>query len=137
MKKLKVATILLTLVLIIISALNPIYAANTIQKTTGHTAGEIITEAGKFIEKGEANADSKISKGELTGLSDTVYKILLVTGIIIAIVVGLILGIKFIMGSIEEKAQIKEMLIPYIVGCVVIFGAFTIWEIVVNLLQTT
>ena len=40
------------------------------------------------------------------------------------------------MGSIEEKAEIKTMLIPYIIGCVVVFGAFTIWKIVVDILQS-
>lgn len=131
MRKLKVATIILFLLLIIMSVPNQIYASST------HTAGEIVSEAGKFIQKGEANAESKISTGELQNLSNMIYNILLVTGIIIAIIVGLVMGIKFIIGSIEEKAQIKEMLIPYILGCVVVFGAFAIWQIIVNLLQTT
>lgn len=139
MKKLKVATILLFLLLImIVSMPSRIYAGNVIwNPSSGHTAGEIVTEAGKFIQKGESNAESKISTKELQSLSNMIYNILLVTGIIIAIIVGLVMGIKFIMGSIEEKAQIKEMLIPYILGCVVVFGAFAIWQIVVNLLQTT
>ena len=38
--------------------------------------------------------------------------------------------------EIEEKAEIKTMLIPYIIGCVVVFGAFTIWKIVVDILQS-
>ena len=69
-------------------------------------------------------------------MSNTLYNILLVTGILIALIVGMILGIKFIMGGIEEKAEIKTMIIPYIVGCVVVFGAFTIWKIVVDILQS-
>ena len=69
-------------------------------------------------------------------MSDTLYNILLVVGIIVAIIVGLIMGIKFILGSLEEKAEIKTMIIPYIIGCVVVFGAFTIWQIVVDVLQS-
>ena len=69
-------------------------------------------------------------------MSNTLYNILLVMGIIVAIMVGLFLGIKFIAGSIEEKAEIKGMVIPYIIGCVVVFGAFTIWKIIVDLLQS-
>lgn len=101
-----------------------------------HSAGEIIDEAGSFIEKGQANANDKIKPENLKDMSDTLYNILLVVGIIAAIIVGLIMGIKFIMGSIEEKAEIKTMLIPYIIGCVVVFGAFTIWKIVVDILQS-
>ena len=39
-------------------------------------------------------------------------------------------------GSVEEKANIKNSLIAYIAGCVVVFGAFTIWKIVVTILQS-
>ena len=54
-------------------------------------------------------------------------------GIIIAILVGMFLGIKYMMGSIEEKAELKETLIAYVVGCIVIFGAFGIWKLVAEL----
>ena len=39
------------------------------------------------------------------------------------------------LGSVEEKADIKGLLIPYIVGCIIIFGAFAIWKLVVDILQ--
>ena len=104
-------------------------------KESTHSAGEIISEAEQFIETGEKDANNKIEPAKLKDMSDTLYNILLVIGIIVAVVVGLIMGIKFIIGSIEEKAEIKSMIIPYIIGCVIIFGAFTIWKIVVDILQ--
>ena len=36
--------------------------------------------------------------------------------------------------SVEEKANIKEVLVPYVVGCIVIFGAFAIWKLIVTIL---
>ena len=36
-------------------------------------------------------------------------------------------------GSIEGKAKIKEALVPYIIGCIVVFGAFFIWKTLVNI----
>ena len=39
------------------------------------------------------------------------------------------------MGSSTQKAETKELLIPYVVGCVIIFGAFGIWKLVVNMLN--
>lgn len=106
-----------------------------VEVTTSHSAGEIVEEGKKFIEIGESG-ESKIDSSDLKNLSNTLYTILLVIGIVIAIIVGLILGIKFIMGSIEEKAEIKTMIIPYVIGCVIVFGAFTIWKIVVDILQS-
>ena len=39
------------------------------------------------------------------------------------------------MASAEGKAQIKEMLIPFVVGCIVAFSAFTIWKVMIELLK--
>lgn len=77
-----------------------------------------------------------LNSQKLKPMSSTIYNILLAIGIIVAVIVGLILGMKFITGGIEEKAEVKGMLIPYVVGCVVLFGAFTIWKIVVDILQS-
>ena len=38
-------------------------------------------------------------------------------------------------GSVEQKAKVKDSLVPYIVGCTVIFGAFGIWKLVVTILR--
>ncbi len=99
-----------------------------------HSAGEIIQEGDNFIEIGE-NQEAKIEQSSLRALSNTVYNILLVVGIIIAAILGGFLGIKFMMGSVDEQAEVKTMLVPYIAGCVVIFGAFTIWKIVLLIIQ--
>lgn len=63
------------------------------------------------------------------------YKLLMAIGIIIMFAVGTVIGIQYMVASAEDKAKVKEALIPYIVGCIVIFGAFTIWSIAVNLGQ--
>ena len=52
---------------------------------------------------------------------------------VLGILIGAILGIKFMIGSVEEKAEIKAALVPFIIGCVVVFGAFGIWKIVVTI----
>ena len=132
MKKIKIVAVILLILLSIITITKPIYASDTKK----HTAGEIITEGKGFIQKGQSGAEDKISSDNLKNMSDTIYNILLVAGIIIAIIVGLIMGIKFIMGGIEEKAEIKAMLLPYIIGCVVVFGAFAIWKAIVDILQS-
>lgn len=99
-----------------------------------HSTGEIIEEGDRFIEIGESE-EPKIEQSNLKALANTLYNILLVVGIIIAAVLGGVLGIKFMMGSVDEQAEVKTMLVPYIAGCVVIFGAFTIWKIVLLIIQ--
>lgn len=82
MKKIKIVTVILLILLSIITITKPIYATDTVEK---HTAGEIIQEGKKFITTGEKEAD-KISQDNLKNMSDTIYNILLVAGIIIAII---------------------------------------------------
>ena len=49
--------------------------------------------------------------------------ILRVVGIIISVVVIMILGIKYMMGSAEEKAEYKKTFVPYLIGALLLFGA--------------
>ncbi len=76
-----------------------------------------------------------INEDGLKSTSDKIYNILTISGMIIAVIVGTILGIKFMVSSIEEKAKIKEILLVYIIGCVVLVGAFSLWKIIVNLMS--
>ena len=38
-------------------------------------------------------------------------------------------------GSVEERADLKTALIGYVISCFVIFGAFGIWKLAVNILS--
>ncbi len=71
----------------------------------------------------------------LTDFSNTLFSILFIAGIAITVLAGLVIGIKFILGSVEEKAEIKKYLWPYLIGCIVIYGGFAIWKLVVTILQ--
>lgn len=97
-----------------------------------HTVDEIIGEGNSFIDSGKSQP-SKIDNANLKKASDTLYNILLSLGIVIAVAVGVYLGAKFMMASTGEKAQVKESLVPYIAGCVVVFGAFIIWKLAIML----
>ena len=93
-----------------------------------------LTGAGDFINDGVRDTSPTIDENSLQEMSNTLYNALLVVAVIVAVIVGLVIGIQFMTGSVAQKAKIKETLVPYIVGCVVIFGAFAIWKIVVNIL---
>ncbi len=99
-----------------------------------HSAGEIVSEGDSFIDIGESK-ESPITLERMQDLSSTIYNILLITGIIIAFAIGGILGIKFLTGGIEGQVEVKKALVPYIVGCIIVFGAFTIWKVVLLVLQ--
>lgn len=43
-------------------------------------------------------------------------------GMAVAVIMLAILGIKYMLGSVEEKAEYKEGLIPYVIGAFILFG---------------
>jgi len=46
-----------------------------------------------------------------------------------------IIGVKYITASVEEKAQLKETLMPYVIGAILLFGGSGILTIVVNFVR--
>lgn len=98
------------------------------------TLDSIMNGADNFVKKG--NDTSKIiDKKQLKDTSDITYNVLLGVGMVLMVIVGMILGIKYMMAGSEEKAGLKETLVPYFISCVVVFGGFTIWKIVINIIQ--
>lgn len=95
---------------------------------------DIMNRAEGFVNNGE-NGGNVINNDALREGSNTLYNVLLVIGIAVAFIWGIVLGIQFITGSLGEKADVKKNLIVYLVGCVIIFGAFGIWRLLLQLLE--
>ena len=51
-------------------------------------------------------------------------------GIVLSVVMLAIIGVKYMMGSADERAEYKKTLLPYIIGAFLIFGASTVAKIV-------
>ncbi len=78
----------------------------------------------------------ELKSGSTDGIIDLGNQIVTVVrtvGVLVAVVILLILGIKYMMGSAEEKADYKKSMIPYLVGAVLIFAASTITGIVYDM----
>ena len=75
-----------------------------------------------------------IDTGALQGTSSKMYTAFMIIATAATVIVGAILGIKFMYGSIEEQADVKKLLKPYLIGCLVVFGSFGIWKLVLSIL---
>lgn len=96
----------------------------------------IINSGKQFLQDGQANSDNILSgenEQNLKDMTGQIYNILFGIGVGLSVIIGAILGIKYMTGTIEDQAKIKETLIPYIIGCIVVFGAFGIWKIVITI----
>lgn len=123
MKKIIISLILI--VIVMTCFLPCCYAANG--------ADDAIKDGKEFLSHA---GDSPIDGPALKEFSNSMSNVLLLIGMVVAVIVGIILGIKLMLSSLEEKAKVKEMLTIYVIGCAVLFGAFTIWKICVELFQS-
>ena len=93
---------------------------------------DAINDADEFV-----GLESKpvVNKGILENFSQNMYGILLTIGIVIAVIIGTVLGIKLMIAPIGERVEAKKLLVPYVVGCIVVFGAFGTWKLIVTIMQ--
>lgn len=70
-----------------------------------------------------------------TKVGDQVVGIIKVVGIFVSIGAIMVIGVKYMMGSAEEKAEYKKVLIPYLIGAVLLFAASAFATQIYNLAQ--
>ncbi len=75
------------------------------------------------------------AQNDVTKIGNQLIGIITTVGVVVAVIILLVLGIKYMMGSASEKAKYKETMIPYLVGAILIFGASAITKVVVGLAQ--
>lgn len=102
----------------------------TVADSTATAVDDVISDAESILDHG-----SMIDRTTISNFSNSIFNIFLAIGTVVAVVVGALLGIKFMTSSVEGKADVKKMLIVYVAGCVAVFGALGIWKIVVTILQ--
>lgn len=77
------------------------------------------------------NASTEVSNS-VKDIGGKVLGVLQVAGVVISVIILVVIGIKYMMGSAEEKAEYKKTMMPYIIGAIIIFAAPTIANVVYN-----
>ncbi len=95
---------------------------------------EMFKQADEWILTGQAHTNTTMDTSKLRDTSNIIYNLFLGVGTVAAVIVGAILGIQFMTAGVDKKVEVKQALVPYIVSCIVIFGAFGIWKLVVTIL---
>lgn len=121
MKKVKVIFIIVAVIVLIFININVSYGAG------------VFDQGKNFIKKGEENAT--VDKQKLNDSTSFLYNTLVGIGTAAAVIVGMVLGIKYMVGSVEEKAETKGILIGYVCSCTVILVAYVIWKITISILS--
>ncbi len=64
------------------------------------------------------------------GAGNKVVQIVSTIGSILSVIVIIVLGIKYMLGSVEERADYKKSMLPYLIGAGFIFAASNIANII-------
>lgn len=89
-----------------------------------------------IIDNTEADT-TKVNSGDATTIAQTVTSWILVISIVVSVVVLMYTGLKFIVGSTQEKAEYKKSLVPLVIGIAIVLFSTTIIKVLFSLQGTT
>lgn len=118
-----------TIIAIIIS-LSILMYGQTVQALS---FGTIKSEGDDFISRGEGG--SVLSISEVQDELFPVGGIMLGIATAVFIVVGLIMGVKYMIAGADEKAKLKEKLIWYVIAVIIAYGAVGLYNLAVTIMQ--
>lgn len=74
---------------------------------------------------GDNTGNSKLAdKGKI------IISTIQIVGVVASVLALMVIGFRYMFGSVEDKANYKELLIPYIIGVVLLFSITTIIQII-------
>ena len=121
MKKMSKIVSVFTIILMLASICTCVFATDTTQI-------DIDSMKGQTIDEGAA--------GAMQSVGGTILAYITNAAMVISVVMIAVLGIKYMMGSAEEKAEYKKSLVPLLVGAILVFGAAAIAKVIVGLAGT-
>ena len=116
-KVMKVMSVLMVVVMLAIAVSPVIFATSLADKA------------------GLSNNKSSTFDNGITNIGSNILSILTTIGIVISVLVIAGLGIKYITGSAEEKAEYKKSFIPLLVGMVLLLSASVIAKFLIGIAQ--
>lgn len=116
MKKMSKIIVMILIVFMIVANIVPVFAAKDPILYNGNT--------------------SDVNTDKIDNLGQDIISIVSTIGSVVSVIVLIVLGIKYMMGSAEEKAEYKKTLLPYFIGAIFVFGAGAITTIIFNMAGT-
>lgn len=97
--------------------------------------GDIFSSGEDWMQTGKDEAGIGMDSQNLKKSSNNLYFLLLTIATVVAVIVGAILGVQYMMAGIDKKVEVKESLFPYLISCIVVFGSLGIWKLVVQIIS--
>lgn len=92
----------------------------------------IISRASATIEP-NSYEPGKLQESDVAGFEafgGSIASVIQIIGTMVSVATMMIIGIRYIIASADEKAEYRERMIPYFIGAVLLFGASNIVNII-------
>ena len=80
------------------------------------------------------NLDDVQSNERVVNIVSTIISTIRTIGVVVSVITLTIFGIRYMFGSIDEKAEYKETLIPWLIGALLVVGGTTIVQFIYNMM---
>lgn len=127
--KIKNITKIITIILLVTMLLTSFVTISQATSQSGASAGTINPED---FKPGDLTDSDTATAFRSAGV---IVNAIINVGLVISIVMFMALGMKYMMGSIEERAEYKKTLMPMIVGTLMIFVSGKIVSIIWNIMS--
>lgn len=94
---------------------------------------ESLASSGKISAGGVSIGESEIE--ELKPMFENILGIVQVFGSSISVIIIVVVGIKYMLGSVDEKAEMKQTATYYVIGAILVFSTVNVFTAIYNILQ--
>ncbi len=82
------------------------------------------------------NSTTNVTGGtKFLNLANKLIGMVQIIGSITSVIALIIIGIKYMLGSVEEKAEYKKTMKPYLIGAVMVFGITNILALIQSIVS--
>ena len=121
MKKLKIFFAIVLILMLIISITNITYAS------------EWLSDPRENPDSFSPGSGGAAGATKVQDIGNRIIGIFQLIGTLASVIVLIVIGIKYMAGSIEERAEYKKTMMPYVIGALLVFGITNILGIVSNI----
>lgn len=130
----KIIFLIMLLIIMIFFMTNVVQAATDTDVTLDFNPDDWKPNDDQQITEGQETTGA-IGANRLMNIGNAIVGIVQIVGSFTSVIVLIIIGIRYMMGSVEERAEYKKAMTPYIIGAVMVFAITNILSIVVGIVQ--
>lgn len=128
-KTVRILSVILMVALLMVSfSTTNVFAGNDAKpENNTATSGGELTPGGLTASYGSDDGGLSEAAGNIMGMIRNV-------AVVASVIIIMVLGVKFMLGSVEEKAEYKKSFMPLIIGIVCVVAATTIASFIFNMM---